>query len=292
MKVFISWSGGLSHKIALIFRDWLPAAIQSIEPYVSSEDIDKGARWGTEISKELESSSYGILCVTRENMHAPWLNFEAGALSKAFDKSRVSPFLFGVKRSEIKGPILQFQSTIFGKEDIKKLLLSLNKASDDSKLDDSRLKDIFEVWWPKLEDSLNKLIKEKPNKGDDDKEEKGVKESNIPTDILEELLELSRRQYKILNSPDELSPPEYIRNVFGQMDKLPFGHPVFEDLAESWLDLIKLVSSFEDEELIPVEVFKERINRINRPVEYILSRMTKLSIRNRNLFRRFSSNEP
>ncbi len=76
------------------------------------------------------------------------------------------------------------------------------------------------------------------------------------------------------------------------MDKLPFGHPVFEDLAESWLDLIKLVSSFEDEELIPVEVFKERINRINRPVEYILSRMTKLSIRNRNLFRRFSSNEP
>lgn len=119
MKVFLSWSGDLSHKTALIFRDWLPSVIQSILPYVSSEDIDKGARWSTDIAKELEDSTYGILCVTKENVHAPWLTFEAGALSKTMDKAAVSPFLFDIKRSEVSGPILQFQSTIFEKEDIK-----------------------------------------------------------------------------------------------------------------------------------------------------------------------------
>ena len=116
MKVFLSWSGEISHKVAMVFRDWLPSVIQEIEPYVSSEDIDKGARWSTDIAKELENSTFGILCVTRDNIIAPWLNFEAGALSKTMDKSFVSPFLFDIKRSEVNGPILQFQSTVFEKE--------------------------------------------------------------------------------------------------------------------------------------------------------------------------------
>lgn len=29
MKVFISWSGNKSHKVGLIFREWLPSVIQS-----------------------------------------------------------------------------------------------------------------------------------------------------------------------------------------------------------------------------------------------------------------------
>ena len=100
MKVFISWSGNKSHKVALLFREWLPSVIQSVVPYVSSEDIDKGARWSTDIAKELEDSTFGILCVTKENLNAPWLSFEAGALSKTMDKSFVTPFLFDIKRSE------------------------------------------------------------------------------------------------------------------------------------------------------------------------------------------------
>ena len=125
MKVFISWSGNKSHRVALVFREWLPSVIQSLEPYVSSEDIDKGARWSSDIAKELENSTFGILCVTKENLNAPWLSFEAGALSKTMDKSFVTPFLFDIKRAEVNGPILQFQSTIFDKEDIKKLLQTL-----------------------------------------------------------------------------------------------------------------------------------------------------------------------
>lgn len=103
MKVFISWSGSQSHHVAIALRDWLPSVLQIVEPYVSSEDIDKGARWSTDISKELEDSNFGIICVTPENIDAPWVNFEAGALSKSLDRSRVAPFLFAVDRTAIQG---------------------------------------------------------------------------------------------------------------------------------------------------------------------------------------------
>ncbi|MCX5899546.1 MAG: hypothetical protein NTX06_02220 [Proteobacteria bacterium] len=56
MKIFISWSGEVSHSVALALRDWLPSVIQSIEPFVSSEDIDRGARWATEIGSKLEKA--------------------------------------------------------------------------------------------------------------------------------------------------------------------------------------------------------------------------------------------
>jgi hypothetical protein len=129
MKVFLSWSGELSHKIAIELREWLPFVIQSVEPYVSSEDIDKGTRWSIDIAKELENSSFGILCVTPQNLDAPWLNFEAGALSKAFNTASVSPFLFGLKPSDLKkSPLLQFQSTLYDKKDFLKLIYSINNS--------------------------------------------------------------------------------------------------------------------------------------------------------------------
>lgn len=208
MKVFLSWSGHKSHQVALIFRDWLPSVIQSITPYVSSEDIDKGARWSTDIAKELEDSSFGILCVTKENLEAPWLLFEAGALSKMMDKGSVCPFLFDLKMAEIKeGPILQFQTTVFEKNDVKKLLLSLNKACGETGLKEDLLLKSFDVWWPSLEQSLNKELNEKP-------EEKSSSKRINKDELLEEILELSRTNQKILRSPEVLLPPDYIEFLF------------------------------------------------------------------------------
>lgn len=198
MKVFISWSGNKSHKVALVFREWLPSVIQSVEPYVSSEDIDKGARWSTDIAKELENSTFGILCVTKENLEAPWLSFEAGALSKTMDKSFVTPFLFDIKRAEVNGPILQFQSTIFEKEDIKKLLHTLNKACGESGISETMLDKAFEVWYPTLETELNSLH----DVTDDNQEERDVEPKEQHATIIEEILELSRDNQKLLRNPD------------------------------------------------------------------------------------------
>ncbi|WP_120470107.1 TIR domain-containing protein [Bacteroides acidifaciens] len=207
MKVFLSWSGHKSHQVALVLRDWLPSVIQSLTPYVSSEDIDKGARWSTDIAKELEDSTFGILCVTKDNLEAPWLLFEAGALSKMMDKSSVCPFIFDLKRAEVKGPILQFQSTIFDKDDVKKLLLTLNKACGDAGLKEELLSKTFDVWWPNLEESLEAI------KGEPSEEEKTSTDKNFRNEMLEEILELSRTNQKLLRSPEVLFPPEYIEFI-------------------------------------------------------------------------------
>ena len=198
MKVFISWSGNISWRVAVIFRDWLPSVIQSLEPYVSSEDIDKGARWSTDIAKELEDSTFGILCVTKENLEAPWLSFEAGALSKTMEKSFVTPFLFDIKRSEVQGPILQFQSTIFNKDDIKKMVQTLNKACGDAGISEQRLDKSFEVWYPTLEKELTELRNENSNTN----EEVTLEDIGHSSEILEEILELSRDNQKLLRNPD------------------------------------------------------------------------------------------
>ncbi|WP_063608410.1 TIR domain-containing protein [Shouchella clausii] len=88
MKVFLSWSGSESEQLAKIFKDWLPNVLQYVEPYMSSQDINLGERWNNNISASLEDSTFGLIFVTPNNINAPWLNYEAGALSKTFD-SRV-----------------------------------------------------------------------------------------------------------------------------------------------------------------------------------------------------------
>lgn len=221
MKVFLSWSGEKSHKVAVVFRDWFPSVIQSLVPYVSSEDIDKGTRWSTDIAKELEDSSFGILCVTKENLTAPWLTFEAGALSKTMDKSFVSPFLFDIKRSEVDGPILQFQSTIFSKDDVLKLLKTLNKACGEDQLTDERLDKAFGVWWPTLEEELNKL-KDFKEQSAEVRNTNGAVENS---EILEEILDLTRINQKLLRNPDSdlskvvMEINERIQMVLSRLEK-------------------------------------------------------------------------
>lgn len=271
MKVFISWSGEQSHKVALALRDWLPSVIQTVEPYVSSEDIDKGARWSSDIAGELEKSLFGILCVTRQNLEAPWIHFEAGALSKSVDKSRVSPLLFGLKRSEVKsGPLLQFQSTIAEADDVRKLLLSLNSACEPPLLEEQRLRTIFEVWWPQLDTAFRALLEE-PEPLVQPTENPGEPESDN-TEILEEILELTRQQHRILNSPIDLLPPRYLENVIRETSEHSRGHPAFRDLAQSWFRVQSQLKRLSDQENAPRKLLLEILGEMDGPISYITDR--------------------
>jgi hypothetical protein len=251
MKIFISWSGGTSLKVAEAFRDWLPSVIQSVVPYVSSQDIDKGARWSADISSELEKSDYGILCVTVENLAAPWLNFEAGALSKSFEKSRVSPFLFGVDRSDVTGPLLQFQSTVYEHDDILKLVRSINSACP-SGLASGRLDDVFEVWWPLLCAELDKIGTESDAS---DSGDASTSQRRPIEEVVDEVLELVRSQQKLLSRPEELLPSGYLRTMFRRQRGLD---PPFDDEFQYVTRRIYLVvSNLQQKESISAEELKD-----------------------------------
>lgn len=221
MKVFISWSGQTSHKVAKVLRDWLPSVIQSIRPYVSSEDIDKGARWSSDIAGELDAASFGILCLTPDNISAPWINFEAGALGKSVEKSKVCPFLFDLQRSDVDGPLLQFQSTVFEKDDVFKLIQSMNFACGAETLEETRLQRTFEVWWPNLEASLASIPKNIEPEEIFDKDNENQKLSKV----IEEILELSRSNHKILRDPSSLLPSEYLEHAWIKSRKRNDIHP-------------------------------------------------------------------
>ena len=129
MKVFISWSGELSKKIAGELKKWLPCIIQSVEVFYSPEDIEKGENWDSKISTELSEYKYGIVCLTSENTKAPWINFEAGAIAKTLD-SRVSALMVNIKPSEIQGPLKRYQATKLEKSDMFQLITDINSSTE------------------------------------------------------------------------------------------------------------------------------------------------------------------
>ena len=133
-KVFLTWSGDRSKAMATALRVWLPNVIQAVEPWMSETDIAKGAGWNSEISSQLELAKIGIVCLTPENLDAPWVNFEAGALSK-ITGSKVCTYLFGLSPTDVEGPLAQFQATKSDdKDDTKKLLHTINRHLGESLL--------------------------------------------------------------------------------------------------------------------------------------------------------------
>ncbi len=159
MNLFISWSGAISKSLALVFRDWISNVIQSLKPWMSSEDIGKGNRWSNEIAQKLESCQIGVICVTKENHLAPWINFEAGALSKRLSEGKVCTLLIDLKDTDIKGPLAQFQFTkVTNKDDMKKLISAINDELKEEKIDEIKLNKAFEKWWPEFEKDIEKIL--------------------------------------------------------------------------------------------------------------------------------------
>lgn len=275
MKVFISWSGTKSQEVAKVLKQWIPCVIQSVEPYFSSADIDKGARWSTDIAKELQDASFGILCVTKDNLSSSWLNFEAGALSKSIEQSKVCPFLVDLKPSDIQNsPILQFQMASATKDDVFKLFKSINSNLGDSKLNEDVLGTTFDTFWPKIDEALKGVSSVTETFAP---AKKGSKDTQAP---IEEILELVRYQHKLLKSPEELLPPQYLYEVFRKSNRMLPKNIMMEIddqlhminmLASDILGDCKVRTTSDSEELVPefpsciskIQEIQDRTRRLN-----------------------------
>lgn len=198
MKVFISWSGDLSKEIAREFREWLPLLNKDFKPYMSDEDIEKGAQWSSHIRGELANTSFGLLILTKENVASPWLHFEAGAIVKSVDEGRVVPILFGLENYEVEQPLALFQTARFDKNDILKTIRSVNAAAGTEAAADVAIGQIFDLCWPQLHSKVQplvaRLISAQPKKSAE------MEYANT----LRELLTLARQQLRILSNPDDL----------------------------------------------------------------------------------------
>jgi hypothetical protein len=256
MKVFISWSGDLSKRLGEAIRDWIPGVLQTVTPYFTPSDIEKGARWSMDIAKELEESQIGILCVTQDNLHSDWILFEAGALSKRMQKSHVCPILFGITNTDLAGPLKQFQTTDFEKGEFHKLLGVMNAQLGEYKLPPKTLELVFDKWWPDLEAKINEILSD-------------VEQSDVPIrsdrDLLEEILQLNRAAIRRSGRP-------------------PISVRAITDLLEKFIAL-------HDEQMNQIGDYQsalDSLKNLSKSVGYIASRYTEQNEELRELFAAFN----
>jgi len=156
LNVTISWSKDRSKRVAEALRDWMPTVAHRVDAWMSERDIEGGVRWGDDLAEQLEVSPFGILCLTPENLTSEWVLFEAGALSKA-RKSRVVPYLLGIRPSDVRPPLGQFNCVTADKAGTRKLLTALNGKVPGGGLEEALLDSLFTAAWPKLEAILDDI---------------------------------------------------------------------------------------------------------------------------------------
>uniref|UniRef100_UPI0040479BC5 toll/interleukin-1 receptor domain-containing protein n=1 Tax=Yoonia sp. TaxID=2212373 RepID=UPI0040479BC5 len=219
MKVFISWSGKRSKAVANALHGWLPYTLHYVKPWVSDKDIGAGDRWAQSIAGELESSNFGIICITPENLQSEWILFEAGALSKSMLDAKVIPLLFGLDLSDLSGPLSQFQAQKVELEGITEVVRSINKVADGT-IAEGIISQTVPALWPKLQEELEKI-------SDTHLEEKHMRPQH---EILEELVSGVRG---LSSRMRDFDPEMMERDRYSRKRKMRFHPRMFEEFAYS-----------------------------------------------------------
>lgn len=214
MRIFISWSGEHSRGVALALNGWLPLLLQHVKPWMSATEIEAGQRWEEQLVKGLGTSQFGILCCTRDNLAAPWLLFEAGALANALAADSVCPLLFGISPSDLSGPLARFQSKTLDREGVLEMAATINRRSE-RPIAEGHLRDLFDALWPMLQERVGEL----PDGAGE------LPPVRPASDMLEELLVTVRglqHQVQGLSAMQKYERPDFVGT--SHLSRLPLEH--------------------------------------------------------------------
>ena len=156
MRLFISWSGGRSHRLAVVLKEWLERHFEGhgIRAFVSSE-IPKGSLWLPVVNAELQRADAGLVCLTAQSLDSDWALFEAGALSTAValrtGEARIFTYLLGVDPAALPSPLSVYQSTVAAMEDTFRLINSLLGHLKYDPMDIKAFAPIWDDLWPRLQ---------------------------------------------------------------------------------------------------------------------------------------------
>jgi hypothetical protein len=156
MRLFISWSGGRSHRLAVVLKEWLETHFSQhgISVFVSSE-IKKGSLWLPAVNAELQQADAGLVCLTAKSLDSEWVLFEAGALSTAValrtGEARIFTYLLGVHPAALPSPLSAYQSTVANMEDTFRLVNSLLGYLDSDQMSVEAFAPAWDDLWARLQ---------------------------------------------------------------------------------------------------------------------------------------------
>lgn len=160
----------------------------------------------------------------------------------------------------------------------------MNEACGADGLEDSRLERSFDVWWPELERQLNEVPQEGPAQ-----EQASAPPTPTPSDeisrVLEEVLELTRNNHKLLRSPEAILPPDYITHVLRRPRQVLIPgvggfegeiHPeALREAMEIYRDVLKFIGATKND-LDHHPAYAELLmllRRLDNPLRYIARAM-------------------
>jgi len=131
MKIFISWSGETSRRLALSIKNNI-LNYPGITTFISSEDINSGTLWFNKVTASLNEMNEALVVLTPSSYARPWLNFEAGYIFGKLNKLSI----IVISQDEafaVSGPFSPFQvRNGRSRTDIIKLLSDITKDKGES----------------------------------------------------------------------------------------------------------------------------------------------------------------
>lgn len=150
MKIFISWSGDASKVVASALHEAIGEVFNDVDPWMSAEDIKPGQQWFPELMTTLQDTRFAIACLTRSNLSAPWVLFEAGAVSGHFGAMKLAPLLLEGAIKDLADPLGSFNGVTFDKGGVGALFKSINESLP-KPLTKTALGASVEAVWPGLQ---------------------------------------------------------------------------------------------------------------------------------------------